>query len=212
MKKRVKVNPRRLTLRGWASLDDLRRSIDKSAKEENWSAIPDLIFRTIELCVDNFDRESFWMDAAQLYDESIKANEPTKQFPILTTKDKSKPLPWEYEGRSWFFWLHTLAKNYGWGAEEIGKLDLDDAIGLYQETLIDDQLDKEWDYGLSEIAYPYNSSTKKSVFKPMERPSWMKPIAPKNTPVRKTKIPVASMPIGNIVNLDEVHTSATQSK
>lgn len=204
-KKEQTIN--RLPLRGWAVLDDKQRSIKKAAEEGNYSAIPFYIFEIIELCVEGFDRNSFWMDVAELYNKVQLTNQPTKNFPILTSKEKGKEMPWEYEGRSWYFWLNLFAKTYGWDEEKIGSMDIDDAIGLYQETQIDEQLRQEWEWGLSELSYEYNKSTRKSHFKPLPRPSWMKPIAPARTVIKKTKIPAAMMPQGQIVFLDETPTS-----
>ena len=78
-------------------------------------------------------------------------------------------------------------------------LDIDTAIGLYQEISIDDQFEKEWEWSLSEIAFPYNQSTKKQEYKPLERPEWMLPISPKQLPTMKMRKDM--MPVGNIVDL-----------
>jgi hypothetical protein len=66
---------------------------------------------------------------------------------------------------------------------------------------LEEQLDKEWTYSLSEIAFPYNSSTKKSEYKPLDRPEWMLPISPKQLPVIKMRKDM--MPMGNIVDMTE---------
>jgi hypothetical protein len=209
MKKKSRLEPSRLSLRGWAALEDLRRSIDSAAEEGEWSVVPELIFQSIELCCE-VDRDSDWMEVAATYNQILQLNLPTKKFPMLTSKDKGKPMPWEYPGRSWYFWLNVLAKSYGWSAEEIGEMDVDDAIGLYQEIVIDDQLENEWQWGLSEMSYEYNNSTKKSHFKPLPRPDWMKGVVGKPKPVPKIKMPVRMMPVGNIFNLDEPPSSTVQ--
>lgn len=198
--------PRRLTLKGWAAMEDLQRKIDSSAKEGNWSDIPELIFQTSELCFKRINRNSFWIESMELYLKSLKANSPTKKFPILSSKEKSKPMPWEYQGRTWYFWLNTFAKLYGWEEKQIATLDIDDAIGLYQETIIDEQLEKEWDWGLSENAYEYNKTTKKSTFKPMPRPDWMARIVGKPKAVKTRKIAKNALPVGEIIILDEKTT------
>jgi hypothetical protein len=121
-------------------------------------------------------------------------------FPILTsqTKENDNKLPWEYDGRGWYFWLNLFAKSYGWDEKTIGELDIDTAIGLYQETQIDEQLDREWEWGMSEIAYPYNDRTKKSEFRQLPRPDWMMPMAPKHVPV--VKIRKDMIPVGNVIS------------
>ncbi len=193
---------RRLTLRGWAAMEDLQKRIKDSSQEGNWSEISDLVFQTIELC-QKLDRDSFWVDAVETYNKVLQLNQPTKNIPILTSKEKSKPMPWEYQGRAWYFWLNLFAKAYGWDAEKVGALDIDDAVALYQEIVIDEQLEKEWNWGLSEISYEYNKTTKKSVFRPLPRPDWMKRVIGKPQPVRERKIHSSAVPAGIIINLDE---------
>ena len=211
-KKRV-YEPRRLTLKGWAAIDDLGRSIDNAVKEGNWSAIPDLIIQIVLLTVEvpNVNK-MFWMDIAGLYGKALEVNHPTKKFPILTSKEKGKPLPWEYEGRSWYYWLNLFAMNYGWNDEQVGVLDIDSAIGLYQEITIDQQLTNEWEWGLSEVSYVYNKSTKKSHYQPLPRPDWMRRIVGKPQPVKTYKMPVAMMPAGVVINLDETPPTKNTSE
>ena len=142
-----------------------------------------------------------WYELIEIYSYIIKVNSPHINFPILNeSKKKNEKLPWEYRGRNWYFWLNLFAKTYGWDADTVSRLDIDTAIGLFQESQIDEQLGREFQWGLSEISYVYNHSTKKSEFKALERPDWMKPIAqaPKKIKIRKDM-----MPVGNVINLDE---------
>jgi hypothetical protein len=203
MKMKSTPNIRRLTLKGWAAIDDLGKSIVSAYQDGECVRVAEIVFQTIEMCVDEFDRDSFWMDAVELYNKVLDANRPTKNFPILSSKAKGNPLPWEYNGRSWYFWLNMFGEKYGWEADAVGALDIDDAIGLYQEIEIDDQIEKEWQYGLSEISYEYDKNTKKSKFRPLPRPDWMKPVAPKPQPVKKIKLPAAMIPVGVVNILDE---------
>lgn len=146
------------------------------------------------LLIKNWD-EIPWYEVISAYSEVVILNSPTIKFPVLFGEEsKNEKMPWEYTGRSWYFWLHLFASNYGWSEEHIGELDIDTAIGLYQEILLGDQLDREWHYGLSEVAYQYNSGTKKNEYKPLDRPTWMLPMAPKQLPV--VKIRKDLMPIG----------------
>ena len=186
-------------------MEDIRRKIDHEAEWGRWSLIPDLIFQSINICTekDTDHQDSFWIDVVELYNKAIEANSPRKILPILTSREKSKPMPWEYEGRTWYFWLNLFAKSYGWDTEKIGALDIDDAIALYQEIVIDEQLENEWDWGLSEISYEYVPSTKKSKFRPLPRPSWMLGVAPQaKKPEKKIKILKKMLPQGNVVSLD----------
>jgi hypothetical protein len=136
-----------------------------------------------------------------VYAEAVQINAPSFDFPILqpsTGGKDNKKAPWEYNGRAWYFWLNLFAGRYGWSEIAISVMDIDTAIGLYQEIILDDQLKNEFVYGLSEIAYPYNQSTKKQEFRPMPRPEWMKPLIPKQLPIIKMRKDM--LPMGNIVD------------
>lgn len=86
---------------------------------------------------------------------------------------KVKNPPWYYEGREVFFWIHTLACAYGWAREEILELEPEEAMAYFQEIMVNEQLEKEWEYGLSEVSRTYDQSTKQSRFVPLKRPIWM---------------------------------------
>jgi len=207
IKKKKPQTPSRLFLREWAALDDLRKSIEARAEEGNWLAVPKLIQQAIDLCLDNLDYDNLpWFETAEIYGKCLQANLPRKKFPVLETKEKTKSLPWEYEGRGWYFWANLFASRYGWGEDQIEKLDPDDAIGLYQEVLIDEQLESEWWWGLSEIAYPYDKAMKRSRFKPLDRPDWMRQTMSKlkSKPIETSPMPAALFPVGVVINLDEL--------
>lgn len=195
--------PCRLTLKGWAAMEDLEREIDLAAKEGNWSAIPDLIYKIIELDLKKVDKTLTWMDSVKIFHKILELNSPAKDFPMLHSREKGKPMPWEYQGRAWYFWLHLFAQAYGWSEKEVAKMNIDDAVGLYQEIIIEDQLNKEWDWGLSEISYEYNKTTKKSHFKPLPRPDWMRGIVGKPKPVKTVRVAKSALPVGEVINLDE---------
>lgn len=143
-----------------------------------------------------------WYEFLEIYSTVIKENSPRLEFPILTeSKKESKKLPWEYKGRNWYFWLNLFAKSYGWDSDTVSKLDIDTAIGLFQETEIDHQMNKEWEWSLSELAFPYNESTKKSEYKPLDRPYWMLPIAEHP---KKVIVPKDMMPMGNVIDLSKL--------
>lgn len=200
----INKNPRRLQLKDWAKLEDVRRKIDHEAEWGRWQSISDLIIDSIKICTkDKVDYSKvFWMDAVEIYTESMQINSPTKPLPILSAKEKGKPLPWEYDGRTWYFWLNMFAANYGWDSERVSVLDIDDAIALYQEIVIDQQMSQEWEWGLSEVSYEYIPSLKKSKFRPLPRPSWMLTTASsERKPEKKVKILKSMLPQGKVVEL-----------
>ena len=64
---------------------------------------------------------------------------------------------------------------------------------------MDDQLEREFYYGLSEVAYHYDAATKKSKFVPLPRPNWMRPkVEPEK--VVKTPIPASMIPMGVVIS------------
>lgn len=192
----------RLKFKQWIQLDDVRKKIEKETEEGKWQKIPDLIFQFIFLCGYEID-DPPWMEVQKIYVQAVSENQPRIAFPLFRSKEKGKDTAWDYEERSWYFWLNLFARTYGWTVEDVEDLDLDDVMGLYQEILVDEQMEKEWEWGLSEMAYPYNKSTKKQHFKPLSRPDWMV-IHPSNQPVKKVKIPIKALPVGVIINLDEM--------
>lgn len=197
----------RLRLRQWSGLEGLKRELDSATSIHDFKLIYSIMVKFIEVAVSPSPsgvewNTVPWYEFLEVYSKSVELNSPTIEFPILRgSGGDTKKLPWEYEGRSWYFWYNLFATNYGWEEDRIANLDIDDALGLYQELQIDDQMHKEWEWGLSEIAYPYDSSTKKQKYKPLSRPSWMLPMVPKQLPIVRMKR--AHLPVGNIIDLQE---------
>lgn len=206
MAKDKRIEFERKSLRKWIELEEARAKIKEVFRTRDGaraaSSIFDYIREACKNCEDVDLRKLDSITALNLFVNAKLINSPTKNFPILkqATDDKEK-LPWEYEGRTWYFWANLFSKHYGWTMGEIAELDIDDAIGLYQELEIDRQLDREWDYGLSELAYPYDSTTKTGKFKPLPRPGWMMPIIPKPKAIRIRK---DMIPVGNIEGKDDL--------
>lgn len=199
------ITPNRLTLRGWAILEDINKKIADDAGWKRWQEVSDSIFKAVSLTTnlkENME-DMFWMDVVEIYNKSMEVNSPTIKFPVMTSRDKSDPMPWEYEGRSWYFWLNLFAGRYGWTEETVGALDIDTCIGLYQEILIDEQMEQEWDWGLSEMSQAYDKSSKKSRFVPLTRPSWMMGVAAAPKPPQTVKIHKSMMPQGIINSIGE---------
>lgn len=195
---RKKVVVPRFKLREWLKFDRNRqRVIDAAARKDAdalGSAICTCLAAAFGLDMETMD-EMPWYEIAEAFTYLVMENIPRRDVPILKSPVKSAEVDWDYEERIWYLWLHVLAKNYGWTAEYIAEMDIDDAVALMQEILVDEQLEKEFVYMLSEVAYPYNENTKKSEFKPLPRPAWMT----KEHPQPRYKIPVRMMPVGTII-------------
>ena len=173
------------------------------------------IFNFIKLCgVRGNLRKKPWYKVVELFAMGQVENLPRVKFPILSgSSEEESAAPWEYFGRDWYWWVNLLASSYGWTVDEIAKLDIDDAIGLYQETEVADQMEKEWEHRLSELAYEYVPATKKSKYVPLPRPKWMQMKKENYKPKKPKKIKIlrSMMPQGFILNLDEEEQDANTS-
>lgn len=125
--------------------------------------------------------------------EGFEKLAPDPSLPILKSPKAKKESDWEYKGRSWNYFSHLLADAYGWTLEYIAELDVNEALGHIQEVLTSEHLEHEFYHSLSEVAFAYNKSTKKSDYKPLTRPYWMLPVA---KPLRKFRIPKSLLPLG----------------
>lgn len=112
--------------------------------------------------------------------------------------------PWEYDGRTWFFYSSLLAKEYGWPIEYIAKLPVFDAMAYVQEALLNRQIDREFTWSMSESSVVYDEKTKTTRPNPLPRPYWMTTVKPDEPlPIPKISIPKNFLPIG-VVNYDSV--------
>lgn len=201
----------RLKLKQWTQLEPLKEELEIAISKKDHQAVFEVMVKVIEMAIVPIGEVQWntlpWYDFIAVYSEVLTTNSITVEFPILRGREKKdKKLPWEYKGRSWYFWLNLFAKNYGWSEETISNLEIDTAIGAYQEIAIEEQLQKEWEWGLSEVTYSYEKSTGKSKHTPLQRPAWMNPIIPKQLPIVKMK--KSHMPVGNIIDVQ----GNTQSK
>jgi hypothetical protein len=120
-----------------------------------------------------------------------------KPLPLLEAPPNKKKVDWEYEGRTWSYFSHILADAYGWTLEYIGSMDVNEALGHIQEILTNDFLNQEFQHSLSELSYEYNKSTKKSYYKPLTRPYWMRPAS---KPTQVVRIRRDMLPVGYVID------------
>lgn len=123
------------------------------------------------------------------------------QLALAFMKDagpKKEPEPYDYPGRNWAWVVHKLASRYGWTRDYIFSLYPEEAAVYLQEILVSEQDEKEWQYSLSELAYVYDSVTKRSRFQPLARPSWMLNYElPKPVRVLKSYLPFGVVDLNN---------------
>lgn len=186
----------------WLDLESLKEKISL-AVENKQPEFPDHVFAYLSTAFrihHKWYEHADWLMIVKAFYVALTKS-PIVKLPILTpNNEKFKEEPWSYDGRNWHLYSHMLAKEYGWSLEYISQLQVGEALAKIQEILVDNQLDREFFYGLSEIAYPYNEQSKKSIFKPLDRPHWMRE---KIQPVQRFKIPKAMMPMG-VVNIQDV--------
>lgn len=103
---------------------------------------------------------------------------------------KKEPEPYDFEGRNWAWIVHKIASRYGWTRDYIFSLYPEEAAVYLQEILISEHFEAEERYRLSELAYAYDSTTKRSNYVPYQKPPWMYSTElPKPVRILKTMLP-----------------------
>lgn len=181
----------KLSFRKWLDLETQKKILLEAV---DGGEFPDKVFAFLSTASVSFNEKDTWENSVFCFMTAVKELRPNDSLPLVKDAPKDgKPADWDYEGRTWAYWSHVLAQAYGWTLEYIAELDVNEALSHIQEIFTDEHLEKEFYYGLSEVAYPYNKSTKKSVFKPMPRPYWMKPTA---KPVKMQTFKKSMLPMG----------------
>lgn len=195
--------PRRVKFGVWTRLEIISTNIQKAVEAEI-TKFPLLVieYTSTALHISPKTLEKlFWVDTVQMFFLAKSINSP-KKIPILLPassrkKEKETVIGWEYEGRDSYYYSHLLAYNYGWKLQYIEKLDVDTALAHIQEILTEKQLEREFLWSMSEIAYPYNSSTQQSKFSPLTRPYFMGEVAKE---IKKIRVLKEMIPVGVIKN------------
>jgi len=193
-------------LKKWLELEDIRDDINKALK--NWDS--DEIARQsclyVSTALSSGDVQDIaWYDVAIAISAIGSVCSLGYDFPFLRVELKDKKEAWDYCGRTWYIWLYMLAKEFGWTSEYIAELDVDDALALAQEIAVNEQIEKEFQWAISEV--PYQS---KDGFKPLDRPKWML-YNTSVSPIRKTKIRKEFLPVGAIVKHDTKYNEPEES-
>jgi hypothetical protein len=154
-------------------------------EQAQWEAVMAAFYRVVQLT------------ACQI---SLPIFEPTGQEDVKE--------PWDYDGRTWKFYVHLFAREYGWSVEYIANMRLDDALPCVQEILVQEQLDREFLWTMSERSAYYDDKSKTTKLNPLPRPNWMN----KHVDIedaRKTQIPVGMLPAGNGISQSDLIAQAT---
>jgi len=205
----------RMKLRAWLELESIRDDLLQSVKSKNVkgisSAVLSYVSKAVPLTIENL-LEYPWYEVAKAFVQIYRANFPDENLPFIRPHKQKKEKAYsgfDYPGRSWYLWAHMIADAYGWQLEYIAELEVNDAIALIQEILVDEQEDREWSWSLSEVAYSYDKASKKSKFNPLRKPEWMMPIR-KEQEIKKVKIRASEMPMGLILRWDDGKSTQPQ--
>lgn len=186
-----------MRFRQWIICEDLKTKIIKTRRDRQF---PETVFAYLSVSIGEENVRSLeWDKVVELFSNAIDSTGKI-YIPIVKDAPKGGKEPdWNYPGRTFSHYANIIAGKYGWSLEYISELEVNQAFALVQEILTDEFLDREFEYSLSEVAYPYNKSTKKSVYKPMERPYWMRPIAPMQP--KKVKMRKDTLPVGRVLDV-----------
>ena len=195
-------------LRAWLELEEIYADIVEAAasrdRERFVSSLYSYVSVAFSVPIETL-QECPWYEITRAITKMFNLNHPSFEFPMLFRKTKEKinhkitEEGWEYPGRTWYIWLHALAKEYGWSIEYIENLHLDDGIALLEEILLDGQFEREFQWSMSQNAYSYDENTKQSKFNALDRPEWMRPV-PK--PEVKVQMKKSDLPAGVVLRWD----------
>lgn len=184
-----------LGFRKWIDLESCKKSITEAVEG---SEFPDRVLDYLSTAFGDkgWDKKPYKTLVSSMVEGFQKFN-PDDSLPILHAPKSNRDSDAEYKGRTWSYFSHLLARSYGWTLEYIAELDVNEALGHIQEILTKEYLDQEFQHSLSEVAYVYNKSTKKSDYKPIPKPYWMRPIA---KPIKKFRIKRSLLPVGYVID------------
>lgn len=197
--------------RRWIEIEELKDGFLRAA--EDGSELPQALARLLSAAL-GVPLAIFpyidWIRQFTVFNSICLKNLPLLSLPLLTEMEPRKSVrdPWDYPERMWYLYANVIAKAYGWSLRQISQLKVEEAVAIIQEILTDEQLQREFAWGLSERAFSYDPKSKQSEFHALPRPYWMRPKI--DMKVKKTKIPKMLMPVG-MVNYDAVD-EATRPK
>ena len=189
----------RAKLRKWLQLEDTGEKIARAADRKDREGFIASIYSYLSVALSvEIDFSTLpWYEVADAYADIVALHRPMFDFPFLNTAGKIDAVSWDYEGRTWYAWSHILAEAYSWSLEYIAELDIDDAIAHLQEIATSEQLQREWEWVMSEKSVSYDKRGK-GKFHDLARPVWMKDEKPRSD-IDKIPIKKSMLPVGNIV-------------
>jgi len=202
---RLLLKLKRPNLRKWAILEDKRKCVINALGNNSpdlQKYIEEYFFSVFGFSVNLSN--IFWVNSMEIFFICSDFFVPKIEIPLLKNIEGSEKHvleSWEYSGRTWYWISNLFAKSYGWSLNKIEKLNVNDAFALLQEILVDEQLEKEFLWARSDVAYKYDKVTKKSTLIKLNRPNWMKKNLDIPSESNVTRMPKSLLPIGNAVDL-----------
>lgn len=191
----------------WIRLEEQKNKIVK-AVEESSDEFPHHVLTflstALRLPVRSFE-QAHWENIVRAFYKCLKLTQCQIELPILQpTQEEQKEDTWTYDHRIWHLYSHMLAKSYGWTLEYISNLTVEEVFPKIQEIITEDQLNKEFLWGMSEHSVSYDSKTQTGHFNPLPRPQWMnRSIKPIPAP-KPANIPDGLKPLGVGITYEEI--------
>lgn len=196
---------KRFGLRKWLELEEVKQNIQRAIQHRNRSDLSHQIFVYVGMALSispDILTDIPYQDVLSAFNDISSLNSLSVDLPFMQIQKKrvDAELPYDYPNRLWWIWAHQLAKDFGWTLDYIEELDPNNAACLYQEHLIRDYFDREWQWMCSQNSVGYDSTSKKSKYNPLPKPFWM---YPKPVPPKKVKMLKSMVPSGIIVRLPD---------
>src|SRR4030067_2256356 len=115
----------RYKLREWLKFERQQELITKAVENKNVEEYTIQLYILLSTALNisiNELSDAPWFEVYSAYVIVTNLNK-VKEIPLLKSDpSKHRDIPWEYDGRSWYWWLHTFAKTYNWIQETVAEL------------------------------------------------------------------------------------------
>jgi hypothetical protein len=198
----------------WVKLEEQKNKILR-AVEESSDEFPNHLFDFLSTALhfpSRYYRKASWILIVKAFYSATSHNfykTDLALFEATQEKKKNDTMSWDYDSRSLHLYSHLLAKEYGWKLEYIYNLKLNYALPLIQEILLDEQLEKEFQWTMSERSAYYDDKSKTTKANPLPRPNWMQKHIDPAKELKVVKIPTNMMPVGNSITSEQILKAQT---
>ncbi len=208
---RFKRPPR---FRKWIELESQKNNVLRAVNEKQ-DDFPDKLLAYISMAIGlpvKYFYKAAWLEVFYAFYKVVELTACQIKLPMFEPgKDEVKDEAWNYENRVWHVYVHLLSHEFGWTIEYISNLKLEEVLPLVQEILIADQLEKEFQWTMSERSAYYDDKSKTTKANPLPRPHWMARHIDPEKELKKVKIPVGMMPAGSGISQSDYIAQAKAS-